>query len=59
MSRRQPQWGSPAMQRAIRKHDRQFARKHGGPKPKGGCPLFALSLLVPVVALVAAAKGKG
>jgi hypothetical protein len=47
------------MQRAIRKHDRQFARKHGGPKPKGGCPLFALTLLVPVVAFVAAVKGKG
>jgi hypothetical protein len=58
--KRTPAWGSPAMQKAIRRHDRQFARKHGGPKPpRGGLCLFILAAMVgaPVVAAVAAVRG--
>jgi hypothetical protein len=47
------------MQRAIRKHDRQFARKHGGPKPKGLCGLLVLAAVAAPVGAVAAAKGWG
>lgn len=40
-------WNSPEMRRAIRKHDRKFARRHGSVygKPKSGCPLAAAVLV--------------
>lgn len=59
MAKKTPAWGSPQMHKAIRKHDRQFARKHGGSKPpKGGLCLFILAALAsaPFMA-VAAARG--
>lgn len=57
MSRKTPAWGSPAFKRSVRKHDRQFARKHGGSKPKGKCGLFALLALAMPLSAVAAPRG--
>lgn len=60
MMAKNPKWGSPQMKRAIARHDRQFARKHGGGKPpKGGACLLVLVALagLPAVAAVASARG--
>ncbi|GAB3429952.1 hypothetical protein [Actinophytocola sediminis] len=61
-----PAWDSRAMQRAISKHDKKYAKAHGLPRPpkppkrsRSCLPVVLVQPAVPTVAALAAAKGWG
>jgi hypothetical protein len=49
------EWNSPEMRKAIRRHDRRFARRHGSVygKPKSGCAVIGIAAVATSLTLTA------